>query len=59
MKLYKEHFREVIGKEFFTQRVIEQWNGLPEEVVTAKTLNIFKNSLDKYWHYKYVACRAY
>ena len=45
----KEHFRKVIRKEFISQTVSDQWNGLPEEVVKAKTLNSFKNSLDKYW----------
>ena len=49
LKLYKEHFHKVICKEFFSQRVIDQWNELPEEVVKAKTLNSFKNSSDKYW----------
>ena len=47
LKLYKEHFCRVIRKEFFSQRVINQWNGLPEEVVKAKILNIFKNSLEE------------
>ena len=48
LKQYKEHFLKVIRKEFFSQRVIDEWNGLPEEVVKANTLNSFKNSLDKY-----------
>ena len=33
LKLCKEHFHKVIRKEFFSQRAIDQWNGLPEEVV--------------------------
>ena len=48
LKLYKEHFRKVIRNDVFSQRVIYQWNGLSEEVVKAKTLNSFKNLLDKY-----------
>ena len=39
LKLYKEHFRKITRKEYFSQRVNDQWNGLPEEVVKAKTLN--------------------
>ena len=31
---------------FFTNRVLNIWNGLPEETVGAKTLNIFKSKLD-------------
>ena len=38
-KLYKENLHKVVPKEFFNQRVIDQWNGLPEEIVTAETLN--------------------
>ena len=29
-------------------RVVDQWNALPQDVVTAKSLNIFKNKLYKY-----------
>ena len=49
LKQYKEHIRKIIQKEFFTQREVDQWNWLPEEVVQTKTLNSFKNLLDKYW----------
>ena len=38
-KLYKENLHKVVLKAFFNQRVIDQWNGLPEATVTAKTLN--------------------
>eukprot|EP00061_Rhincodon_typus_P006869 g27946.t1 len=33
-------------RHFFTQRVVSLWNSLPQEVVDAKTLNIFKRRLD-------------
>ena len=33
---------------FFSQRVVNEWNVLPEEVVDATSVNQFKNSLDKY-----------
>ena len=36
-------------KEFFTQRVIEDWNKLPTEVVNADSVNSFKGKLQKYW----------
>jgi hypothetical protein len=29
--------------------VVNYWNSLPEKIITSKTLNIFKNRLDKYW----------
>ena len=34
---------------FFSNRVAEAWNRLPEEVVMAKTTNEFKNCLDRHW----------
>ena len=38
-------------KHFFSQRLIEEWNRLPEHVhaVSAGTVDGFKNGLDNYW----------
>ena len=33
---------------FFTNRVINQWNDLPSNIVNSKTINDFKNNFDKY-----------
>lgn len=33
----------------FAMRTINDWNALPEHVVTAENLNQFKNRLDKHW----------
>ena len=35
-----------IRKNFWSQRVTDQWNNLPNEVKQAESLNIFKNGLD-------------
>lgn len=48
LKLKKKSCRKDIRKYFFSQRVIDPWNNLPEFVVTAPSLNTFKNRLDKY-----------
>ena len=32
---------------FFTNRIINLWNNLPEHVARAKSVNCFKNSIDK------------
>lgn len=41
-------------QKFFTNRIINHWNNLPHIVVTADTVNTFKNRLDKYWgNYKF------
>jgi len=33
----------------FCNRVTNIWNSLPIDIVTAPSLNSFKNRLDKYW----------
>ena len=47
LKLKKERFSTTARQVFFTNRVFEAWNGLPEEVVSAPTVNAFKNRLDR------------
>ena len=44
-------FRLGIRKMFFTQRVVEHWNRLPTEVVTAPSLMLFKKHLDNALRY--------
>jgi len=34
---------------FFTNRIINVWNSLPDTVVMSETVNQFKNRLDKFW----------
>ena len=48
MKLHKDRVNRDVLKYSFANRVIEQWNRLPEEVVSANGINTFKNKLDKY-----------
>ena len=49
MKLFRRRSRLEVRKNFFTQRVISAWNGLPEDVVSKKTVNGFKTALDRHW----------
>ncbi len=37
---------------FFTNRVIDLWNSLPQDVVTAPSIDSFKNRLDSHWEFK-------
>ena len=37
-----------IRKYFFSQRVINMWNSLPDDVKESTTLNMFKNKLDDF-----------
>ena len=48
LKLVKPACRLDCRKFFFSHRVVDTWNGLPNEVVTCSSVNAFKNSLDKH-----------
>jgi len=37
-----------IRNNFFPNRVVNPWNSLPDEIVEAKSVNSFKNKLDKF-----------
>ena len=50
-KLSKERCLKEIRRRSFPIRVVSTWNDLPEYVVTAPTVNAFKNRLDKYWRH--------
>ena len=46
LKLKKKSCKRDVRKHFFSHRVVTPWNNLPEAVVTAPTLNTFKNRID-------------
>jgi hypothetical protein len=48
MKIYKKRVHKDILKFSFGNRVVNQWNNLPEEVIRANSINAFKNRIDKY-----------
>ena len=49
LKLFNTHRRLNVRGCFFSKRVIELWNKLPEPLVTARNIGIFKTGLDKHW----------
>ena len=48
-KIFIRGARLNLRKNFFTVRVGQVWNKLPEEVVMTKDVNAFKRLLDKHW----------
>ena len=47
-KLFKKRTNKKSYQYFFTNRITNLWNSLPENIVRAKTLNSFKNQIDKH-----------
>jgi ribonuclease P/MRP protein subunit RPP40 len=48
-KLSKDRYHTATRCNFFGVRIVNRWNGLPEDVVHAPSLNSFKNRLDCHW----------
>ena len=48
-KIYTQRARLDVRKYSFSVRTAQVWNSLPENVISAKTLNSFKNRLDGFW----------
>ena len=46
--LVKEQCRLDMKKYSFSQRVINEWNKLPNVCVNARSVNMFKNRIDRY-----------
>ena len=47
LKLKKKRVIHTSRLKFFSNRVVNLWNGLPNEVIQATSTNSFKNQLDK------------
>jgi hypothetical protein len=53
-KIHKIGATKTIRQKSFTQRLVNPWNSLPDNIVEAPSLNAFKNRLDKYWKHQEV-----
>ena len=49
LKIFKKRYRLRVRGHFFSNRIVDGWNDLPTEVVTAPSLNLFKSRLNKCW----------
>ncbi|XP_033731479.1 uncharacterized protein LOC117321118 [Pecten maximus] len=50
-KIYKRPFRLNKTGNFYSNRVINIWNSLPEEVISAPSINAFKSRINKHWNH--------
>ena len=48
-KLIGKRFRTDKAKNFFANKIVNIWNMLPNSIVSAMTINQFKNRIDKYF----------
>ena len=53
MKLFKFILDYLFIPIFFTQRVINSWNSLSDEIIFSNTVGHFKAKLDKDWESGY------
>ena len=49
MRILRRGAKKLARINVFSQRVIQDWNSLPQTVVDAPSLNAFKNRLDEHW----------
>ena len=46
MKMHKGRFRLDVGKFSFGNRVVNEWNCLPQDAIDSTSVNMFKNRID-------------
>jgi len=49
LRIFKTHFKYDLCKFYFTNRVVDAWNSLPNWIVMANSTSTFKSRLDTYW----------
>ena len=49
LKIFKERSNTKLRQNHLLIRAVDAWNHLPENVVTAPSLDSFKNRLDSVW----------
>ena len=46
LNIFKKGVKLNVRKNFFSQRVVNHWNILPETEINSTSINMFKNRLD-------------
>jgi len=49
LKLFKPSCRTTVRQNFFSLKIVNEWNKLPQDVVELSSVNMFKNRLDRHW----------
>ena len=49
LKITKIHVNKTQFKNFFTNRIVNCWNGLPSHIIEADSINSFKNKVDDHF----------
>ena len=50
LRQQKNRYRLDLRGNYFTHRIVDTWNSLPEEVVLATTVDTFKSRFDIHWN---------
>ena len=48
-KLIVKYFNTSVTQHFYQVKITTTWNAMPNEVVRSRTVNSFKNCMDKNW----------
>jgi len=51
-KLNKGRAKYDLRKYYFTHKVVNAWNSLPDHVVLSDTINTLKSRLDEFWQHQ-------
>ena len=49
LKLVHQTYKTKVRENFFSNRIVNMWNDLPEDIVVSKTVDHFEKLLDKFW----------
>jgi len=48
-KLYKGRSNTRFRQNFFSERILNTWNSLPNQIVNSPSVKSFEHKLDRYW----------